>query len=58
MAKALRPIILPHGLKRRISELTGASYNTVLKALRGGYVTQTELVMSIREVAVKLKYEV
>lgn len=58
MAKALRPIILPHGLKRRISELTGASYNTVLKALRGGYVTQTALVMSIREVAVKLKYEV
>lgn len=58
MAKALRPIILPYGLKRKVAELTGANYNTVLKALRGGYVTQTALVMSIREVAVKLKYEV
>jgi hypothetical protein len=58
MAKALRPIILPYGLKRKVAEVTGANYNTVLKALRGGYVTRTELVMTIRETAVKMKYEV
>lgn len=57
MAKVLRRIILPYGMKRRVAELTGVSYSYVSQALRGGYITQTPVVMKVREEALRLKKE-
>lgn len=48
----LKTIIMPHGLNKKLREITGASETSVTNALRGAY--RTELAMRIRKEAIAL----